>query len=93
MDVRLLILWHPIHIYQACVLATDTARGWVKTYYTKQECVIELQCLDLLTPSIADKILVDDFEVRDRILIIKAETDPVMLSEAGFDETSPPVIN
>jgi hypothetical protein len=79
MDARLLIVWHPTDIYQACVIATDQPRGWIKTYYSKQECMMELSCMDLLTPTDADESLVSDFDVRDRILIVETETDPEKL--------------
>jgi len=38
--------------------------------------------------------MVDDFEVRDHILIFLTETDPETLEEAGFEERhEPPTIN
>jgi hypothetical protein len=75
MDARLLIVWHPTYIYQACVLAPGLARSWMKTYDSKLECITELRCIDLLTPSNADEVLTSDFDVKDHILIISTATD------------------
>ena len=86
MDVRLFIAPHPLNIYQALVLAPEPARGWIKTYYSKDECVTDLRVLDVLKPEVADEVMVDDFEVRDHILIFRTETDPETLEEAGFEE-------
>ena len=86
MDVRLFIAPHPLNIYQALVLAPEPARGWIKTYYSKDECITDLRVLDLLKPEVADEVMVDDFEVRDHILIFRTETDPETLEEAGFEE-------
>jgi len=86
MDVRLFIAPHPLNIYQALVLAPEPARGWIKTYYSKDECITDLRVMDLLKPEVADEVMVDDFEVRDHILIFRTETDPESLEEAGFEE-------
>jgi hypothetical protein len=93
MDVRLLLVPHPFNIYQACVMDTEQARGWIKTYFSREECVTELKVLDMLSPDVADKVMVDDFDVNDRILIFKTATDPETLEEAGFDERKPAVRN
>ena len=93
MDARLLIAPLPLDIYQACVIDTEQARGWCKTYFSKEECVTELKVLDLLLPNVADEVMVDDFDKRDRILIFKTSTEPETLEEAGFDERMPVVRN
>ena len=74
MDARLLIAPLPLDIYQACVIDTEQARGWCKTYFSKEECVTELKVLDLLLPAVADEVMVDNFNQKDRILIFKPET-------------------
>jgi len=93
MDVRLLIAKHPTDSYQACVLGPEFVRGWIKTYESKLECVTDLRVLDILGPEVADEVLVDDFDVKDRILIIRTETNPETLNEAGFAEKKREVLN
>ena len=43
--------------------------------------------LALLKPEVADEVMVDDFDVKDRIVLIRTETDPMTLSDAGFAQT------
>jgi hypothetical protein len=93
MDARLLICWHPTNIYQACVMFPEIPRAWTKTYYSKLECMTELRCIDILTPTDADEALASDFDVKDRIVIVRTDTDPETLREAGFDEKAPQVVN
>jgi len=93
MEVRLLIVPHPLNIYQACVMDTKQARGWIKTFESKLDCLTELLSIDLLASNEVDEIIESDFDVMDRILIIKTEADPETLEEAGFDVRTPPVRN
>jgi hypothetical protein len=65
----------------------------MKTYDSKLECVTELRCIDLLTPSDADEVFTSDFDVKDHILIIRAVTNAETLLEAGFTEKVPDQIN
>jgi len=83
----------PLNIYQACVLDTEQARSWMKTYFSKEECITELKVLDILLPDVADEVMVDDFDVRERILLFKVNTSPETLEEAGFDMRLPTVRN
>jgi hypothetical protein len=94
MDVRVMIVSHPNHVYQVGILAPEPVlRSWSKTYDSKLSCVTELKILDLLTPDEADETLGSDFDIKDRILIARSETDPVTLEEAGFLELKPDVVN
>lgn len=74
-------------------MAPEAARGWIKTYDSKLECLNELRCIDLLTPSDADEVLAGYFDVRDTILIVRTETDPETLNDAGFTENKLSKVN
>jgi hypothetical protein len=89
MDVRLLIVWHPTNLFQVCVFAPISARGWMKMYPSKMECFSELRGMDLLTCDEEDEALASDFDVKDRMLIIHAQADSQTLLEAGFTEDNP----
>lgn len=93
MDVRILIVWQPTNLYQVCIFAPALARGWVKTYYSKKDCLSELHAMDLLTCAELDEALASDFDIKDRILVFHSGTNPQILQVAGFSENHPEAIN
>lgn len=85
MDVRLLITgFRPINLYRVCVFAPGITESWIKDYSSRQDCISELRCIDLLTPEEADEALASDFDTKERILIAHSNADSGTLQESGF---------
>jgi hypothetical protein len=82
-----LIISRDYKTYKVRVVAPGPPRRiWLSVYHSKSLCVSELKELGLITPTDAEEIIIDGFDLRDGSFVLEVDTQVEFLETQGFAE-------